>query len=112
MQELDTNVHSVFSLHDHLIFVVKYRRKVLRDKRSDRAREIFEYICPHYNITLVSWNHDMDHVHILFKAHPNSELSKFIRRLQECKQPPSQKRVPVKSRSSFGVRNSGPKAFV
>lgn len=31
-----------------------------------------------YNITLVEWNHDEDHVHILFKAHPNSELSKFI----------------------------------
>ena len=33
---------------------------------------------PKYNITLLEWNHDMDHVHILFKAHPNSEISKFI----------------------------------
>ena len=24
------------------------------------------------------WNHDIDHVHILFKAHPNTEISKFI----------------------------------
>ena len=24
------------------------------------------------------WNHDNDHVHILFKAHPNVEMSKFI----------------------------------
>jgi putative transposase len=31
-----------------------------------------------YNISLVEWNHDKDHIHILFKAHPNSELSKFI----------------------------------
>ena len=36
------------------------------------------YIAPRYNITLKEWNHDRDHVHILFKAHPNSELSKFI----------------------------------
>jgi putative transposase len=27
---------------------------------------------------LQEWNHDKDHVHILFKAQPNSELSKFI----------------------------------
>lgn len=27
---------------------------------------------------LVGWNHDEDHVHIMFKAQPNSELSKFI----------------------------------
>ena len=26
----------------------------------------------------MEWNHDTDHVHILFKAHPNTELSKFI----------------------------------
>ena len=24
------------------------------------------------------WNHDEDHVHILFRAHPKSEISKFI----------------------------------
>lgn len=62
----------------HLVLVIKYRRKVLDDSVTDRAREIFEYIAPNYNITLMEWNHDMDHVHILFKAHPNSELSKFI----------------------------------
>ena len=31
-----------------------------------------------YNITLHEWNHDADHVHILFKAHPNSQISKFV----------------------------------
>jgi putative transposase len=45
---------------------------------SNRLKEIFEYIASNYNITLQEWNHDKDHVHILFKAHPNSELTKFI----------------------------------
>ena len=75
---LDNNVHSVFLLHYHLILVIKYRRQVFDQAISDRAREIFEYIAPRYNITLQEWNHDKDHVHILFKAHPNSEISKFI----------------------------------
>jgi putative transposase len=26
----------------------------------------------------MEWNHDQDHIHVLFKAHPKSELSKFI----------------------------------
>lgn len=75
---LDTNQHSVFSLNYHLVLVVKYRRKVLNDNISNRAKEIFDYISTKYNITLLEWNHDKDHIHILFKAHPNSELSKFI----------------------------------
>ncbi|MFX4303676.1 IS200/IS605 family transposase [Alicyclobacillus tolerans] len=76
--ELESNNHSVFLMYYHLILVIKYRRKVIDDAISDRLREIFEYIQPNYNITLQEWNHDRDHVHILFKAHPNSELSKFI----------------------------------
>ena len=75
---LDNNAHSVFLMFYHLVLVVKYRREVFDDSISSRAKEIFEYIAPRYNITLKEWNHDRDHVHILFKAHPNSELSKFI----------------------------------
>ena len=76
--KLDTNMHSVFLLNYHLILVVKYRKQVFDDTISKRAKEIFEYISPNYNISLEEWNHDKDHVHIMFKAHPNSEISKFI----------------------------------
>ena len=78
MRELDTNNHSVFLLYYHLVLVTKYRRKVIDDNISNRLKKIFEKIQNNYNITLQEWNHDKDHVHILFKAHPNSELSKFI----------------------------------
>ena len=76
--QLDNNAHSVFLLHYHLVLIVKYRRKVFDDSVSDRAKEIFEYIAPGYNITLEEWNHGKDHVHILFRAHPNTQISKFI----------------------------------
>ncbi len=76
--KLDNNNHSVFSLNYHLVLVIKYRKRVLNDDISSRLKEIFEYISPNYNITLEEWEHDKDHVHVLFKAHPNSELSKFI----------------------------------
>lgn len=76
--KLDNNNHSVFAMYYHLILCVKYRRKVFDDEISEYARNIFEKIAPSYNISLLEWNHDVDHVHIMFKAHPNSELSKFI----------------------------------
>lgn len=76
--KLDNNAHSVFLLYYHLVLVVKYRRKVLDNEISNRAKEIFEYISPNYNITLQEWNHDKDHVHIVFKAQPKTELTKFI----------------------------------
>lgn len=78
MRELDNNNHSVFAMYYHLVLVIKYRRNVIDDEVSNRLKEIFENIQLSYNITLQEWNHDKDHVHVLFKAEPNSELSKFI----------------------------------
>lgn len=76
--QLDTNNHSVFMLHYHLIMCVKYRNKVIDDEISIRLKEIFVRIAPTYNITLEEWNHDTEHVHILFRGQPNTEISKFI----------------------------------
>ncbi|AMA72728.1 IS200/IS605 family transposase [Aneurinibacillus thermoaerophilus] len=76
--KLDNNNHSVFLLYYHLVLVVKYRRKVIDDAISDYAKDMFVRLGENYNISLVEWNHDIDHVHILFKAHPNTEMSKFI----------------------------------
>jgi len=78
MLELDTNAHSVFLMYYHLVLVTKYRHEVIDKAISDRAKEIFEYIAPTYKITVEEWNYAADHIHILFKAHPKSELSKFI----------------------------------
>ena len=78
MDKMDRNAHSVYLLYYHLVMVVKYRRKVIDDKISERAKEIFSYIAPNYGIVLEEWNHDKDHVHVMFRAQPKSEISKFI----------------------------------
>lgn len=75
---LYTNNHSVLKLTYHLVLVIKYRRKVINDDISNRLKEIFEYISPKYNITLEEWNHDNDHVDLLFRSSPNTEISKFL----------------------------------
>ncbi|MCJ0933276.1 IS200/IS605 family transposase, partial [Virgibacillus halodenitrificans] len=61
--KLDSNNHSVFSMHYHLVLVVKYRREVFDDKVSDFAKDMFVKLGEKYNISLVEWNHDKDHVH-------------------------------------------------
>ena len=73
--ELDSNCHSGFLLYYHLVLVVKY---VFDDTISEFAKDMFVRIGVPYHITLVQWNHDKDYVHIMFKAHPKTELTKFI----------------------------------
>lgn len=45
---------------------------------SDYMKDMFVRLDENYNITLVEWNHDTEHVHILFKIHLNTEMLKFI----------------------------------
>lgn len=74
----DNGCHSTFSLYYHLIVVVKYRKRVIDDAVSARLKEIFEYIQPTYQVCVEKWNHDRDHVHMLFAASPSTDLTKFI----------------------------------
>lgn len=97
--ELDNNNHSVFLMYYHLVLVIKYRRKVIDDKISNRLKEIFEYIAPNYNVALQEWNHDKDHIHILFKAQPNSELSKFINAYKSASSRLIKKEYPIIKKS-------------
>lgn len=76
--DLDNNNHSVFLLNYHLVLCTKYRKKVINKEISERLNNIFVNISSKYGITLVEWNHDKDHVHLLFRAKPNSDLLKMI----------------------------------
>ena len=44
MDKMDHNAHSVYLMYYHLIMVVRYRRKVIDDPISERAKEIWEHI--------------------------------------------------------------------
>jgi putative transposase len=79
--------------------VVKYRRKVINDDVSKRLKEIFEYIEDNYNIVLEEWNHGIDHVLILFRSEPNTNVSKFINAYKSASSRLIKKEYPsIKSR--------------
>ena len=75
--KLDTKAHSVFLLHYHLVLVIKYRRKVIDNSLSARAKEIFEHIAKMRKILLME-SRPRPNIHILFCVYPKSNLSKFI----------------------------------
>ena len=57
--------------------VIYYRKEVIDDV-SIRLKDIFDNVSKNCNITTVEWEHDRNHVHVLFEVNPNSKLSKFI----------------------------------
>lgn len=75
---LENNNHSVFIMKYRLILAIRDRREVINDSTSARVRTMFEDIAPSYNISLTEWKYYSDHIDVIFKAEPNTELSKFI----------------------------------
>lgn len=95
---LDSNNHSVFLLNYHLVLAIKYRLKVIDNKISYRLKEIFEHICPKYNIILEEWNH----VYLLFRGFSNTDISKFINAYKSASSRLVKKRISSNKKNNYG----------
>ena len=56
----------------HLVLTTKYRRKILTDSMLTRLEKIFKNIMEKWEGTLVEFNGERDHVHLLLQYNPLS----------------------------------------
>jgi putative transposase len=78
----DKGFRSVYSLTAHILFVTKYRKKLINQAMLARLNEIFVATCHKWECELLEFNGEVDHVHLLIRYHPQVELSKFIANLK------------------------------
>jgi len=78
----DKGAHAIYSIQFHLVFCVKYRKKVLCGKIAERLREITVRIAEQFDIEIIEQNTDMDHIHIVFSSKPQIQASKFVNSLK------------------------------
>lgn len=74
--------NAVFDLNFHLVFVTKYRRKVFDDDALNRLRDQVEEICGGFNVDLVEFGGEPDHVHLLINMPPSVSISKLVNSLK------------------------------
>ncbi len=72
----------VFLIHAHLVFVTKYRRKIFTKVVLKDLREIFQNICETFQATLVEFDGEYDHVHLLIHYPPTLALSRLVNSLK------------------------------
>jgi putative transposase len=79
MYRTDRTNNAVFSLCYHFITVVKYRKKVFEDNLMIAdLKTIMETIAKDFEVEIIEQECGDDHLHILFRAKPTLELTKFI----------------------------------
>ena len=82
MQDLRTKRHVVSSLHLHLVFVTKYRKKVFNTLMIERLKYHFQNVCNDFGCRLIEANGEVDHIHLLVQPQPHITPSRLVNSLK------------------------------
>lgn len=80
--KLKSHYHCIYKLNYHLVLVSKCRRKCFTGDMLDRLKVIIKELCQKWEVELLEFNGEADHVHLLLDLHPNIMPSKFINNLK------------------------------
>lgn len=81
-KKLKSHYHCVYFINYHLVLVTKYRRKCFIDDILSRLEEVSRNICEKWDLELLEFGGEADHIHLLISAHPNVMPSKFVNNLK------------------------------
>ena len=69
-------------MHVHLVFVTKYRRRVLIAAHHERMRQIFASVASGFGAELRECDGEDDHVHLLIEYPPTVPVSRLVNSLK------------------------------
>ncbi|WP_425250447.1 IS200/IS605 family transposase [Fusobacterium animalis] len=69
----------VYSIQYHIVWCVKYRRKVLIDDIEKTLKELLIEISNENNIKIVEMETDLDHIHILIECSPQHFIPNILK---------------------------------
>jgi len=72
----------VFLLHVHLVFVTKYRKKVFKETMIQHMKGTFHDVCQDFESSLIEFDGEEDHVHLLIEYPPKIPVSKLVNSLK------------------------------
>ena len=82
-RKYDKNRHSCYLLRYHLILVTKYRHPVLTGAiREDLLKLVHNIVENKWGCPIIAVNTEMDHIHVLFSAAPQVQLSVLVNNLK------------------------------
>ena len=74
--------HAVFNIKLHIVFVTKYRRKILNHELLEYLKTAFADCLTAWHCKLIEFGGEPDHVHLLIDIHPALDISVLINNLK------------------------------
>jgi len=82
MRQYRVGAHTKSDLRVHLVWIPKYRKRILLGQVSVRLRDIIRQICIEQNVNIISGKISVDHVHMLISYMPSLSISKCVQCLK------------------------------
>jgi putative transposase len=76
------SAHAVWDIKYHLVWITKYRYKVLRGEVAERARSLLRQICAAREVRIVRGGVSPEHVHMLVVVPPQLAPAKLVQFLK------------------------------
>jgi putative transposase len=112
MAEYRQSAHAVFDLKYHMIWCTKYRKKVLRGRIAERARDLIRQICAAREVVIVRGAVSPDHIHLLLAAPPILSPAKLALVHQRAFVTVSAGGVPGVAKTVLGPAYVGPRILL
>ena len=78
MAEYRHSAHATYDLKYHVIWITKYRHKILRGRIAERACDLIRQICQSRDVIVVRGAVSPDHIHMLVSAPPQLAPMKLV----------------------------------
>ena len=104
IMQYDKGKHSTFHHRYHLIWVTKYRYKVLRGDIQLRVRDIVRQVCAENRVEIIKGVLASDHVHMFVSIPPNLSISDFMRKAKGRSSHKVQREFPQLKKRYWGQR--------
>ena len=82
MEYYRTTSHTKFDNKYHLVWITKYRKRILRGEVAIRTRDIIRQTCEKFSVDIIKGNVSPDHIHILASIPPYYSVSKIIQNIK------------------------------
>jgi putative transposase len=72
----------VYDCKYHLVWITKYRKKVLTGLVAERVRELLRQICKSHDVDIIKGHVSKDHIHLFVSMPPSISVSKLAQQLK------------------------------
>ena len=69
--------HSRYDCRYHLVWIPKYRKKILLGKMKDRLQELINKRSEELRVIILKWAIEPDHVHLYISMPPSLSIAKY-----------------------------------